>query len=59
MFRDKVKFDSQNPVIRNLYNQLLTDKQKEKLELERINKAPNLKDIDLQKRLDELKKKNR
>ena len=59
VFRDKAKFDSQNPVIGNLYNQLLTDKRKEKLELERINKAPNLKDIDLQKRLDELKKKNR
>ena len=32
MFRDKAKFDIQNPVIGTLYNQLLTQKQKEKIE---------------------------
>ena len=39
MFRDKAKFDFQNPVIGTLYNQLLTNKQREKIELEAIGKA--------------------
>ena len=30
MFRDKAKFDIQNPVIGTLYQQLLTNKQKKK-----------------------------
>ena len=58
MFRDKAKFDIQNPVIGSLYNQLLTKKQKEKLELEAIGKAPSVKDIDIQKRLDDISKFN-
>ena len=58
MFRDKAKFDIQNPVIGGLYNQLLTKKQKEKLELEAIGKAPSVKDIDIQKRLDDISKFN-
>ena len=56
MFRDKAKFDIQNPIIGSLYNEVLTDKQKEKKQLENIAKAPDLKDIDIQKRLDALKK---
>ena len=56
MFKDKAKFDIQNPIIGSLYNEILTDKQKEKKQLEIIEKAPNLKDIDIQKRLDKLKK---
>ena len=56
MFKDKAKFDIQNPIIGSLYNEILTDKQKEKKQLENIAKAPNLKDIDIQKRLDNLKK---
>ena len=58
MFRDKAKFDIQNPVIGGLYNQLLTKKQKEKLELEAIGKAPSIKDIDIQKRLNDISKFN-
>ena len=58
MFRDKAKFDIQNPVIGGLYNQLLTKKQKEKLELEAIGKVPSVKDIDIQKRLDDISKFN-
>ena len=58
MFRDKAKFDIQNPVIGTLYNQLLTKKQKEKLELDAIGKAPSVKDIDIQKRLDGISKFN-
>ena len=58
MFRDKAKFDIQNPVLGTLYNQLLTKKQKEKLELDAIGKAPSVKDIDIQKRLDGISKFN-
>ena len=58
MFRDKAKFDIQNPMLGTLYNQFLTKKQKEKLELDAIGKAPNVKDIDLQKRLDGISKFN-
>ena len=35
MFRDKAKFDIQNPVIGTLYGQLLTNKQKEKSRIEK------------------------
>ena len=52
------KFDIQNPVIGLLYNQLLTEKQKEKLELETIGKAPSVKDIDIKKKLDDLNRFN-
>ena len=58
MFRDKAKFDIQNPVLGSLYNQLLTKKQKEKLELDALEKAPSIKDIDIQKRLDGISKFN-
>ena len=58
MFRDKAKFDVQNPVIGSIYNQLLTNKQKEKKELETIGKAPSIKDLDIKKRLDNLNKFN-
>ena len=58
MFQDKAKFDIQNPVIGSLYNQLLTEKQKEKLELEAIGKAPSIKDIDIKKKLDDVNKFN-
>ena len=54
MFRAKAKFDIQNPVLGTLYNQLLTKKQKEKLELDTIGKAPSVKDIDIQKKLYDL-----
>ena len=50
MFKDKAKFDIQNPIIGSLYNEVLTDKQKEKRLLEDIAKAPDLKDIEIQKK---------
>ena len=58
MFRDKAKFDIQNPVLGSIYNQLLTKKQKEKQELDAIGKAPSVKDLDIQKRLDNITKFN-
>ena len=59
MFKDKAKFDMQNPVIGTIYNQLLNDKQKEKIILDKISGAPDIKDINLRKRLDDLGKFNR
>ena len=56
MFKDKAKFDIQNSVIGMLYGQLLTNKQKEKEELKKINEAPSIKDLELKKRLDDLAK---
>ena len=47
MFRDKAKFDIQNPVLGTIYNQLLTKKQKEREELENINKVSSIKDLDI------------
>ena len=44
MFRDKAKFDIQNPIIGTLYNEILTDKQKEKKQLETIGKEPSTLD---------------
>ena len=58
MFRDKAKFDIQNPVIGTLFGQLLTNKQKEKEELKKINEASSIKDLELKKRLDDLTKYN-
>ena len=58
MFRDKAKFDIQNLVLGSIYNQLLTKKQKEKQELDAIGKAPSAKDLDIQKRLDNISKFN-
>ena len=58
MFWDKAKFDIQNPVLGSIYNQLLTNKQKEKSELDAIGKAPSIKDLDIQKRLDNISKFN-
>ena len=58
MFKDKAKFDIQNPVIGTVYNQLFTDKQNEKSLLEEIGKAPNIKDLDIRRRLDNLGKFN-
>ena len=56
--RDKAKFDIQNSVIGTLYGQLLTNKQKEKEELKKINEAPSIKDFELKKRLEDLTKYN-
>ena len=56
MFKEKAKFDIQNPIIGSLYNEVLTDKQKERRQIEEIGKAPSITDLNIQKRLDALKK---
>ena len=56
MFKEKAKFDIQNPIIGSLYNEVLTDKQKERRQIDEIGKAPSITDLNIQKRLDALKK---
>ena len=56
IFKDKAKFDIQNPIIGSVYNEILTDKQKEKNELNLIGNAPSITDLNIKKRLDALGK---
>ena len=56
MFKDKAKFDIQNPVIGTIYNEILTDKQKEKKQIDQISNAPDIRDLDIRRRLDNLGK---
>ena len=58
MFRDKAKFDIQNPVIGGIYNEILTDKQKENKQINKISQAPDVRDLEIRKRLDNLGKFN-
>ena len=56
IFKDKAKFDIQNPIIGGVYNEILTDKQKEKRQLNLIGNAPSITDLNIKKRLDALGK---
>ena len=56
IFKDKAKFDIQNPIIGGVYNEILSDKQKEKKELDLIGNAPSITDLNIKKRLDALGK---
>ena len=56
IFKDRAKFDIQNPIIGTIYNEILTDKQKENKQLNLIGQAPNIKDLDIKRRLDNLGK---
>ena len=58
MFKDKAKFDIQNPVIGTIYNEILTDKQKENKQINQISQAPDIRDLDIRRRLDNLGKFN-
>ena len=58
IFKDKAKFDIQNPVIGGIYNEILTDKQKENKQINQISQAPDIRDLDIRKRLDKLGKFN-
>ena len=57
IFKDRAKFDVQNPVIGSLYNQITAaeNKKKEKALLQTFSKAPTIKDIDIGRRLRELR----
>ena len=58
IFKDKAKFDIQNPVIGGIYNEILTDKQKENKQINEISQAPDIRDLDIRRRLDNLGKFN-
>ena len=58
IFKDKAKFDIQNPVIGGIYNEILTNKQKENKQINQISQAPDIRDLDIRKRLDKLGKFN-
>ena len=57
IFKDRAKFDVQNPIVGSLYNQLkkTQDKINEKQYLKQISTAPNIKDLELGNRLKELR----
>ena len=56
IFKDKAKFDIQNPIIGTAYSEILTEKQKENNQINLIGNAPSVTDLNIRKRLDELGK---
>ena len=55
IFKDKVKFDMQNPVVGSLIAQVQENKKREREYLEQLSGAPSVTDIDISRRLKELK----
>ena len=55
VFKDKAKFDVQNPVVGSLIVQVQENKKKEREYLKQLSGAPSVTDIDIGKRLKELK----
>ena len=58
MFKEKSKFDGQNPVVSSLIAQVVDNKKKEKEILRALDQAPSIKDLDIEKRFRELKNFN-
>ena len=58
MFKDKSKFDVQNPVVGSLIMQVVDNKKKEKEILRVLDQAPLIKDLDIEKRFHQLKNFN-
>ena len=54
MFKDKSKFDVQNPVVGSLITQVVDNKKKEKEILRALDQAPSIRDLDIEKRFREL-----
>ena len=55
VFKDKAKFDVQNPVVGSLKAQVQESKKKEREYLKQLSSVPSVTDIDIGKRLKELK----
>ena len=55
VFKDKAKFDVQNPVVGSLIAQVQENKAREREYLKQLGQAPSIKDIDIGRRLRELK----
>ena len=58
MFKDKSKFDVQNPVVSLLITQVVDNKKKEKEILRALDQAPSIKDLNIEKRFRDLKNFN-
>ena len=58
IFKDKSKFDVQNPVVSLLIMQVVDNKKKEKKIFRALDQAPSIKDLDIEKRFRELKNFN-
>ena len=58
MFKDKSKFDVQNPVVDLLITQVVDNQKNEKEILRALDQAPSIKDLYLEKRFHELKNFN-
>ena len=54
MFKDKSKFDVQNPVVGSLITQVVDNKKKEKEILRALDQVPLIRDLDIEKRFREL-----
>ena len=48
-FKDKSKFDVQNPVVRSLIMQVVDNKKREKEILRALDQAPSIKNLDIEK----------
>ena len=57
VFKDKAKFDTQNPVIGKLLSQIQTDKNDKALQ-KQLEKAPSIKDLKIAEKLEHLKQFN-
>ena len=55
MFKDKSKFDVQNPVVGSLITKVVDNKKTEKEFLRALDQVPSKKDLDIEKRFRELK----
>ena len=58
IFKDKSKFDVQNPVVSLLIMQVVDNKKKYKKIFRALDQAPSIKDLDIEKRFRELKNFN-
>ena len=58
MFKDKSKFDVQNPVVSSLITQVVDNKKKEKEILRALDQALLIKDLNIEKRFHDLKNFN-
>ena len=59
VFKDEAKFDVQNPVVGSLIAQVQENKKKEREYLKQLSKVPSITDINIGKRLRELKDFNK
>ena len=50
MFKDKSKFNVQNPVVSSLITEVVDNKKKEKKILRVLDQVPSIKDLDIEKR---------